>query len=158
MKQLEALVHQARETLPPATATTSQMARNGINSSATMTEQPVQWHAKGTAITPAALSEDETEVARVMQICNACRYCEGFCAVFPAMTRRLEFGKADINYLASSEIGFLVTIKRRIDRRKGQLVMFGVSPYILDIFQTMNLHKVLDIVENRASALSKLKS
>ena len=28
-----------------------------------------------------------------LQICNACRYCEGFCAVFPAMTRRLEFGK-----------------------------------------------------------------
>jgi len=30
----------------------------------------------------------EAEVNRVMQICNACRYCEGFCAVFPAMTRR----------------------------------------------------------------------
>jgi citrate/tricarballylate utilization protein len=36
-----------------------------------------------------------------MQICNACRYCEGFCAVFPAMTRRLEFGKADVHYLAN---------------------------------------------------------
>ena len=47
------------------------------------------------------LNEDETEVGRVLQICNACRYCEGFCAVFPAMTRRLEFGKADINYLAN---------------------------------------------------------
>ena len=43
----------------------------------------------------------EGEVARVMQICNACRYCEGFCAVFPAMTRRLEFGKADVHYLAN---------------------------------------------------------
>ncbi|MBV8249280.1 MAG: tricarballylate utilization protein TcuB, partial [Comamonas sp.] len=43
----------------------------------------------------------EDEVARVMQICNACRYCEGFCAVFPAMTRRLEFGKADVHYLAN---------------------------------------------------------
>ncbi|MGB3069211.1 MAG: tricarballylate utilization 4Fe-4S protein TcuB [Ottowia sp.] len=48
-----------------------------------------------------ALTESESEVARVMQICNACRYCEGFCAVFPAMTRRLEFGKSDINYLAN---------------------------------------------------------
>ena len=43
----------------------------------------------------------EFEVARVMQICNACRYCEGFCAVFPAMTRRLEFGTADVHYLAN---------------------------------------------------------
>ncbi|WP_084004082.1 tricarballylate utilization 4Fe-4S protein TcuB [Cupriavidus pauculus] len=47
------------------------------------------------------LTDDETEVARQMQICNACRYCEGFCAVFPAMTRRLEFQKADVNYLAN---------------------------------------------------------
>ncbi len=36
-----------------------------------------------------------------MQICNACRYCEGFCAVFPAMTRRLEFDRADVHYLAN---------------------------------------------------------
>jgi citrate/tricarballylate utilization protein len=47
------------------------------------------------------LSAHESEVARQMQICNACRYCEGFCAVFPAMTRHLEFGKADIHYLAN---------------------------------------------------------
>jgi len=43
----------------------------------------------------------EAEVARVLQICNACRYCEGFCAVFPAMTRRLEFPPADAHYLAN---------------------------------------------------------
>jgi len=47
------------------------------------------------------LNANESEVARQMQICNACRYCEGFCAVFPAMTRRLEFGKADTHYLAN---------------------------------------------------------
>ena len=50
-------------------------------------------------IVPMTAAEDE--VARVMQICNACRYCEGFCAVFPAMTRRLEFPKADVNFLAN---------------------------------------------------------
>ncbi|MCU1376905.1 MAG: CitB domain protein, partial [Actinomycetia bacterium] len=48
-----------------------------------------------------ALTAGEAEIARVMQICNACRYCEGFCAVFPAMTRRLEFSKADTHYLAN---------------------------------------------------------
>jgi len=47
------------------------------------------------------LSANEIEVGRQMQICNACRYCEGFCAVFPAMTRRLDFGKADIHVLAN---------------------------------------------------------
>lgn len=47
------------------------------------------------------LSPSEAEVARQLEICNACRYCESFCAVFPAMTRRLEFGKADIHYLSN---------------------------------------------------------
>ena len=37
----------------------------------------------------------------MLQICNACRYCEGYCAVFPAMTRRLEFSQADVHYLAN---------------------------------------------------------
>src|SRR5215813_12811371 len=47
------------------------------------------------------LASPEAEAARVLQICNACRYCEGFCAVFPAMTRRLSFAKNDVNFLAN---------------------------------------------------------
>ncbi len=43
----------------------------------------------------------QAEAERVLQICNACRYCEGYCAVFPAMARRLEFPQADIHYLAN---------------------------------------------------------
>ena len=49
----------------------------------------------------ASITANEKEVARQMHICNACRYCEGYCAVFPAMTRRLQFSKADVNYLAN---------------------------------------------------------
>ncbi|WP_096668987.1 tricarballylate utilization 4Fe-4S protein TcuB [Polaromonas sp. AET17H-212] len=57
--------------------------------------------ARALALGEILLTPYETEVGRQLQICNACRYCEGFCAVFPAMTRRLEFGKADIHYLAN---------------------------------------------------------
>jgi citrate/tricarballylate utilization protein len=45
--------------------------------------------------------EAEAEAARILQICNACRYCEGYCAVFPAMTLRLAFGRNDVHYLAN---------------------------------------------------------
>ena len=37
----------------------------------------------------------------VMTVCNACRYCEGFCPVFPAMENRLTFSKGDLTYLAN---------------------------------------------------------
>jgi citrate/tricarballylate utilization protein len=43
----------------------------------------------------------EAEVDRILTICNACRYCEGFCAVFQGMTRRLDFNAADTHYLAN---------------------------------------------------------
>ena len=38
---------------------------------------------------------------REVEICNACRYCEGFCAVFPALELRREFSAGDLSYLAN---------------------------------------------------------
>jgi citrate/tricarballylate utilization protein len=84
MQQLEALVRDARDQVSPSE---DRVLRNAGG------PQP--------EFRVLALTGPEAEVARQMQICNACRYCEGFCAVFPAMTRRLEFGKADVNYLAN---------------------------------------------------------
>jgi len=49
----------------------------------------------------ADIAQLEAEAQRILTICNSCRYCEGFCAVFPAMTRRLDFVKEDIHYLAN---------------------------------------------------------
>ena len=46
-------------------------------------------------------SEAVIEVQRVLQICNACRYCEGFCATFLSMTRRLDFNVADVHFMAN---------------------------------------------------------
>jgi len=85
VQKLEALAREARELASPSIA----VSRGAASGSAT------------SVIRVLPLTQNETEVARQMQICNACRYCEGFCAVFPAMTRRLEFAKADVNYLAN---------------------------------------------------------
>lgn len=38
---------------------------------------------------------------RIMTICNACRYCEGFCAVWPAMELHRSFTDADLKYFAN---------------------------------------------------------
>jgi citrate/tricarballylate utilization protein len=46
-------------------------------------------------------SDSLIEARREMEICNACRYCEGFCAVFPAMARERTFASADLTYLAN---------------------------------------------------------
>jgi len=46
-------------------------------------------------------TENLREAERLMRICNACRYCEGLCAVFPAMEMRRNFAASDLNYLAN---------------------------------------------------------
>src|SRR5437764_15407383 len=55
------------------------------------------------ALTPLAVTVGDAlaEGRRMMSICNACRYCEGYCAVFPALERRLEFTESDVHYLAN---------------------------------------------------------
>ena len=79
----------------PATARTGVPSHDAVPSTRTS-------HRSASRVIPiVAMTPSESEVARQMQICNACRYCEGFCAVFPAMTRRLAFDKADVNYLAN---------------------------------------------------------
>lgn len=47
------------------------------------------------------LTETQREARRQIEICNACRYCEGFCAVFPALQRRSAFTSGDVNQLAN---------------------------------------------------------
>jgi citrate/tricarballylate utilization protein len=41
------------------------------------------------------------EADRLMTVCNSCRYCEGLCAVFPAVELRRSFPDADLRYLAN---------------------------------------------------------
>jgi citrate/tricarballylate utilization protein len=40
------------------------------------------------------------EADRQLTICNACRYCEGYCAVFPALERQVDLTSGDITHLA----------------------------------------------------------
>ena len=42
-----------------------------------------------------------TEARRQVEICNACRYCEGYCSVFPAIARQKSFADGDITQLAN---------------------------------------------------------
>ena len=48
-----------------------------------------------------SLDTPVSEARRQIEICNACRYCEGYCSVFPAITRQKAFADGDITQLAN---------------------------------------------------------
>ncbi|MCL3883157.1 tricarballylate utilization 4Fe-4S protein TcuB [Marivita sp. GX14005] len=41
------------------------------------------------------------EARRQAEICNACRYCEGYCSVFPSLHRERAFADGDLTHLAN---------------------------------------------------------
>src|SRR3954465_13106179 len=50
---------------------------------------------------PAHATEALAEADRLMTVCNSCRYCEGLCAVLPAMEMRRAFPDGDLTSLAN---------------------------------------------------------
>ena len=46
-------------------------------------------------------SELLIEARRQLNVCNACRYCVGYCAVYPALTERRSLATGDLVYLAN---------------------------------------------------------
>ncbi|HEY4253084.1 MAG TPA: tricarballylate utilization 4Fe-4S protein TcuB [Roseomonas sp.] len=46
-------------------------------------------------------TEATSEARRNLEVCNSCRYCESYCAVFPAMAMRREFSTGDLTHLAN---------------------------------------------------------
>jgi anti-sigma B factor antagonist len=65
---------------------------------------------------------------------------------------------AAINYMASSDIGLLITIKRRVDLRKGKIALVNIDPFILDIFRTMRIDKLFTIAPDVTSAVATLSA
>lgn len=49
----------------------------------------------------ATIDDSTAEARRQIEICNACRYCEGYCSAFPAITRLREFDEGDITQIAN---------------------------------------------------------
>jgi anti-sigma B factor antagonist len=59
-----------------------------------------------------------------------------------------------LNYLASSDIGLLITLKRRIDTRKGKVALVNVDSFIVDVLKTMRIDKLFSIHADMPSAVA----
>lgn len=45
--------------------------------------------------------DSAAELMRVLEICNACRYCEGFCATFQALSSRRKVEYSELDYFSN---------------------------------------------------------
>ncbi len=69
---------------------------------------------------------------------------------------RFAFDLRAVTYLTSSDIGFLITLRRRITGRQGQLVLFAVDPHLIDLLRTMKLYPLFEFATDLAEAMTRL--
>ncbi|MFO0908604.1 MAG: STAS domain-containing protein [Isosphaeraceae bacterium] len=63
-----------------------------------------------------------------------------------------------LNYLGSSDIGLLITLKRRIDARKGKVALVNVDSFIVDVLRTMRIDKLFTISDDMSTAVAAVTS
>jgi anti-sigma B factor antagonist len=57
-----------------------------------------------------------------------------------------------VRYMSSSDVGVLLTLKRRIDAHKGKLALANVNPFVFDVFRAMRLDRLFTITPDMPSA------
>ena len=67
----------------------------------------------------------------------------------------LDFSK--VKYLSSAALRQLITLKKRLDREKGEVKLCSIAPDILTVFKTTQLDRVFDIHPNVQSAVARFQ-
>ncbi len=65
-------------------------------------------------------------------------------------------GFAQVTFIDSSALGFVVSIFRRTREAKGKLALFGLKPPVMAIFELTRLHRTFDIYESEVQALAAI--
>ncbi len=65
---------------------------------------------------------------------------------------------AGVSYMNSAGIGIIVDSFKKFRERGGHLAMCTLSPDIYRLFEVTKLNRFIDIYENEAAALGKLKA
>lgn len=62
-----------------------------------------------------------------------------------------------VDYLSSTGIAILIGLKRRVEAKRGKLVLCRIQPLIHDLLRGMKLHTYFSIVEGEQEALALLR-
>ncbi len=54
----------------------------------------------------------------------------------------------NVEHLSSAALGMLITLKKRIEEKKGQLRLSDINPQIFEVFKITRLNKLFDIHPN----------
>ena len=71
-------------------------------------------------------------------------------------TRKIVLDFAGVKFLASQAVGVLITLKKKADEIKGQVVICNMRDEIRRVFKIMNLEKLFGFYDSEERALAGL--
>lgn len=60
---------------------------------------------------------------------------------------------ANVEYLSSAALGKLITLNKKVQQAGGKLVLCGISPQIIEVFEITKLDKFFKIMKDEQKAL-----
>lgn len=83
-------------------------------------------------------------------------------AIYQAATQadvpRVAIDLTAIDFLSSSGVAMLIGLKRRVEGKAGRMVLFGIHPYVMDLFQVMKLVELFQIAPAAEEAVALLSA
>ena len=64
---------------------------------------------------------------------------------------------AKVDYLSSSGVAILVGLKRRVETKGGQMVIYHLQPIVQDLLGIMKLDQFFTITNDEARAIASLR-
>jgi anti-sigma B factor antagonist len=64
----------------------------------------------------------------------------------------------NVEHLSSAALGMLITLKKRVEEKKGQLKLTNINPQIMEIFKITRLNKLFEIHPDADKALSAFRA
>jgi anti-sigma B factor antagonist len=107
---------------------------------------------------PGALVVSIDEAAALNDFRSSTFRDELYEAVQSFVENRVALDLAKVDFLSSSGVALLVGLKRRVDTKKGTLVLFNVHPIVNDLLRITRLSQYFAFAPTEAEALATLRA
>jgi anti-sigma B factor antagonist len=68
---------------------------------------------------------------------------------------RILFDLSELNYIGSSGLGALVRLKQAVEPHHRKIMLAGLNPMVLDLFETAGLTRIFPVFDTPQEALEK---
>lgn len=71
--------------------------------------------------------------------------------------RKVVFGLANVEYIDSSGMSWLMACHKRCRKEGGKLVIHSVPPVVMEVIKILKFHQVLRLAKNEKAALAEVQ-